>query len=779
MFVRVSRLLGVLAVVVAGLAFALPAAAAAKTYIVNETTDAADAAPDEVCDAVAGGTEQCTLRAAIEESNHSSGLVDLIGFDPSFNGELADTITLGAGLPPITDSAIINGSSCVTAVAAVSPCVGVAGPSNASVLTIDDADNVTINGLSVTGGQFGVDVIDSSAALTVTNDWIGVKLDGSAGGNSAAGIFVDPDSNGAAIGGPSLGQRNVISNNGDGVDILGADNAVISGNLFGVAPDGATKAANAKDIEITDSTAAPGFKATGNVVGGQLTEGQAASAECDGACNVISGASSFGIDLKGNGAPQEEAPASGKTQIQGNLIGLNSAGTGVIANFRVGVLVGEADEVQIGGSSAELANRINGGEAGVQAGPSAQDLTIEGNRIGLDATGTGSELAPTTEGIALNAEGATSGHEATIARNRIAMAGGDAIQAKNNGPTGTTIAENVIGRGVGDESLTAGSVGIHVIGFQGSGNGIERNIVENANVVGIFVQSSDNDLIGNEVIGTELGSGIVIQAFGPQESSGNIIGGDSAAEENVISGSGEDAIEIVDPFDTDNHILRNMGSGNADLFIDLGGDGPGNQPSGPNDGIQAPTIAAATPTSISGGGALPEATIRVFEKATAQNGEIKGFLGEVEADAGGNWKFEYASGLPDGTEIGVTQTGIEGTSELAQATSATPPPPPPPPGGGGGGGGSGASADTTPPQTRITKGPKAKSSSRLAKLRFSSTEQGSTFQCKLDRNPFRPCRSPKKFGGLKPGKHVFKVRATDAAGNTDPTPAVKKFTVLG
>ncbi len=32
--------------------------------------------------------------------------------------------------------------------------------------------------------------------------------------------------------------------------------------------------------------------------------------------------------------------------------------------------------------------------------------------------------------------------------------------------------------------------------------------------------------------------------------------------------------------------------------------------------------------------------------------------------------------------------------------------------------------------------------------------------------------------GLKPGKHVFKVRATDAAGNVDPTPAVKKFTVL-
>jgi hypothetical protein len=28
------------------------------------------------------------------------------------------------------------------------------------------------------------------------------------------------------------------------------------------------------------------------------------------------------------------------------------------------------------------------------------------------------------------------------------------------------------------------------------------------------------------------------------------------------------------------------------------------------------------------------------------------------------------------------------------------------------------------------------------------------------------------------GKHVFKVKATDAAGNTDPAPAKRKFTVL-
>ena len=83
-----------------------------------------------------------------------------------------------------------------------------------------------------------------------------------------------------------------------------------------------------------------------------------------------------------------------------------------------------------------------------------------------------------------------------------------------------------------------------------------------------------------------------------------------------------------------------------------------------------------------------------------------------------------------------------------------------------------ADEDHQGPEGQVPARPKAK-------FKFTSTEAGSTFQCKLDRKPFKPCRSPKKYKGLKPGKHVFKVRATDAAGNTDPSPAVKKFKVLG
>lgn len=87
----------------------------------------------------------------------------------------------------------------------------------------------------------------------------------------------------------------------------------------------------------------------------------------------------------------------------------------------------------------------------------------------------------------------------------------------------------------------------------------------------------------------------------------------------------------------------------------------------------------------------------------------------------------------------------------------------------------GPPVDTTAPQTTITKQPKGKFKGSRAKVAFRSNEAGSTFECKLDRGAFAPCTSPAKLGRLGRGKHTFSVRATDAAGNTDPSPAVAKF----
>ena len=94
----------------------------------------------------------------------------------------------------------------------------------------------------------------------------------------------------------------------------------------------------------------------------------------------------------------------------------------------------------------------------------------------------------------------------------------------------------------------------------------------------------------------------------------------------------------------------------------------------------------------------------------------------------------------------------------------------PPPAGGGGG-----STDTTAPNTKRVKGPPRKGGPRLAKFVFTSTEPGSTFECKLDKAPYKRCRSPFKRK-VSYGKHTLLVRATDAAGNTDPTPLRFRWT---
>lgn len=85
--------------------------------------------------------------------------------------------------------------------------------------------------------------------------------------------------------------------------------------------------------------------------------------------------------------------------------------------------------------------------------------------------------------------------------------------------------------------------------------------------------------------------------------------------------------------------------------------------------------------------------------------------------------------------------------------------------------------DVDPPQTTITKRPKDESAKETAKYKFSSDEDGSTFECKIDKKPFKPCTSPKKFR-VKDGKHKFLVRAIDAAGNPDPTAAKDKFKIV-
>jgi hypothetical protein len=111
----------------------------------------------------------------------------------------------------------------------------------------------------------------------------------------------------------------------------------------------------------------------------------------------------------------------------------------------------------------------------------------------------------------------------------------------------------------------------------------------------------------------------------------------------------------------------------------------------------------------------------------------------------------------------------DNASPVTEAPCSGGAPPHQPPGGGGKGNGA--------PQTIIGKAPPKRTHDRTPSFRFRSSEAGSTFQCRIDRKPFRACRSPYTAKALAPGHHRFSVRASHG-GQTDATPASFSFTVL-
>ena len=88
---------------------------------------------------------------------------------------------------------------------------------------------------------------------------------------------------------------------------------------------------------------------------------------------------------------------------------------------------------------------------------------------------------------------------------------------------------------------------------------------------------------------------------------------------------------------------------------------------------------------------------------------------------------------------------------------------------------SGRRVDETPPNTKINEAPPKTTSSEGARFRFVSTERRSRFECALDKRRWTRCRSPKRYVGLKPGRHTFRVRAIDSAGNFDLSPAKRSW----
>jgi hypothetical protein len=712
----------VLGAALAAMAFA-PSAVAA-TFTVNDTGDAGDAngsMGNGVCDTVAGDPVVCTLRAAISESNAAVNPdADTINFDPAvFTGNVATSTIVATGLEPvITQAVTVNGGDC-DATGAFKPCAGFQGPNALPGLWVT-GDNVVIRGLAITNGAPGVLVQGAANNATIAGNWFGLTLDQMANGGNH-GVTLEGDTTAGdnhTVGGETPADRNVFGHNlAEGLRISGADDITIKGNYFGTKPDGTTAAPNggfsgSDNIEVSSigGTANP---ANNVMIGGTLSGPQLASPECDGPCNVIAN-SSDGVDLETEGG-SEGSPVS-TTTIRGNFIGLDRTGQTAAPNTNRGIRASQSsvmfnNPVIVGGPDPGDRNVISGNAAGgLQASGNA---TVRNNYFGSNSQGNaaipnlGTAIGDATVGT--NVEPTDS----LVQDNRFVGNGTSGGKLTLRG--GTEVVGNSFGVGTGGEALAINSPAILVteldfneIGGPDPGDANTVGNVTGGNPAISISGGKDNQVRGNLIGVTASGAavpnsgpGIQIINAATDTALNNTIGGDTLEEENVISNSGGDAIEIVDndtptPINNSgNAVLRNRGVNNGstafDLFIDLRtdtmGDGPGNPTAGPNAGILPPMLNEPTTTQMTGTGTFGN-QVRVFQTDAETDDDVRRFVSQATVNMTGDWTAMFVPPLSEGNCLGATQTdSMSNTSELALPSLSVgagpcfdPAPPPPPPG---------------------------------------------------------------------------------------------------
>jgi hypothetical protein len=136
-----------------------------------------------------------------------------------------------------------------------------------------------------------------------------------------------------------------------------------------------------------------------------------------------------------------------------------------------------------------------------------------------------------------------------------------------------------------------------------------------------------------------------------------------------------------------------------------------------------------------------------------------GLMGMVPANAGAGGLTQLAR---DGAAVPITHRTVKGIDYLTFDAAA----------------GSYVATygvtDGTPPDTAITG---AAVDRDTASFTLAASEGGSHFECRVDAAAFAACANPARYAGLTKGTHTFSARAIDGAGNVDPSPASRSFTV--
>jgi hypothetical protein len=154
--------------------------------------------------------------------------------------------------------------------------------------------------------------------------------------------------------------------------------------------------------------------------------------------------------------------------------------------------------------------------------------------------------------------------------------------------------------------------------------------------------------------------------------------------------------------------------------------------------------------------------VSIFNQRLYAGGSFTSAGGDAQAHSVTSFPLSQIIAVP--TPTPTPSPGPMPTPTVTAGPAAVPTPTPTP------------TPDTTPPPTAVRKAA-IRHGKRKATFQFASAEAGATFSCKLDSQKFKTCTSPKTYKHLKPGRHEFRVRARDGAGNADATPAVKKLRI--
>ena len=450
---------------------------------------------------------------------------------------------------------------------------------NTGILVWNGAGPVTIGGTNagarnvISGNANGGVVLIGVSNSTIQGNYIGTDATGSfAVSNGSDGITLYGNPHDVTIGGTNVGSRNVVSGNGGNAIYLGgASNIVVQGNYLGTDASGSVAIANGgSGLDVTAGSQALTIGGTNPL-----------------ALNLISGNRFDGLTLDGltNGV------------VQGNFIGTDISGSLVVSNAGAGISVfNSAQSLLLGGTNTGARNVLSGnGSYGIIAqGPGAGNLSIWGNLIGLDVTG--SHALPNGTGIGLFGD-----------IKNIAI-GGTNLAARNyisgNRFTGILIGGNVIGTliegnyvGVATNGLT--SLGNGGVGIALYGGAATNSIGGTAPGAGNLVSANGNDGIrlsdtgtsynlvqGNLVGTTRTGSNALGNAFSAVSMFGgptfNTIGGPTAAARNILSaGTNGDGVYLSDAGTSNNIIQGNyigtdisgtapMGNNGVGVFVGNG-----------------------------------------------------------------------------------------------------------------------------------------------------------------------------------------------------------------